>query len=65
MEIHNLCGFTVIHYAEPAIGSGTADLNVTQKGEVATKAELTRYSENMGSKMTNKTILNKFVEMIA
>ena len=67
VEIHNLCGFTV-QYIMPNqnIGSGTADLNVTQKGEVATKAELTRaFRKHMGSKMTNKTILNKFVEMIA
>ena len=67
VEIHNLCGFTV-QYIMPNqnIGSGTADLNVRPKGEVATKAELTRaFRKHMGSKMTNKTILNKFVEMIA
>ena len=37
-----------------------------QKNEVATKAELTRaFKKHMGSKMTNKTILNAFIEQIA
>ena len=48
------------------MGDGTQDLEVKQKGEEATRAELTRaFKKHMGSKMTNKTILNKFVEQIA
>ena len=48
------------------IGAGTDDLEVKQKNEVATKAELTRaFKKHMGSKMTNKTILNAFIEQIA
>jgi len=48
------------------IGGGTDDLEVKQKNEVATKAELTRaFKKHMGSKMTNKTILNAFIEQIA
>ena len=48
------------------MGEGTQDLEVKQKGEVATRAELNRaFKKHMGSKMTNKTILNKFVEQIA
>jgi hypothetical protein len=48
------------------IGSGTEDIDVKQKKEVATKAELTRaFKKHMGSKMANKTILNAFIEQIA
>lgn len=48
------------------IGSGTVDIEVKQKSEVATKAELTRaFKKHMGSKMTNKTILNTFIDQIA
>ena len=48
------------------IGNGTEDIDVKQKKEVATKAELTRaFKKHMGSKMTNKTILNAFIEQIA
>ena len=48
------------------IGGGTEDLEIKQKNEVATKAELTRaFKKHMGSKMTNKTILNAFIEQIA
>ena len=48
------------------IGNGTEDLEVKQKKEVATKAELTRaFKKHMGSKMANKTILNAFIEQIA
>ena len=48
------------------IGSGTEDLDVKAKKEVATKAELTRaFKKHMGSKMANKTILNAFIEQIA
>ena len=47
-------------------GLGTQDLEVKSKSEVATKAELTRaVKKHMGSKMTNKTILNAFIEQIA
>jgi len=47
-------------------GEGTTDLVVKQKGEVATRAELGRaFKKHMGSKMTNKTILNAFIEQIA
>ena len=47
-------------------GLGTQDLEVKSKAEVATKAELTRaFKKHMGSKMTNKTILNAFIEQIA
>ena len=44
------------------IGAGTDDLEVKQKNEVATKAELTRAFKKH---MTNKTILNAFIEQIA
>jgi hypothetical protein len=48
------------------IGGGTDDIEVKTKNEVATKAELTRaFKKHMGSKMTNKTILNAFIEQIA
>ena len=48
------------------IGEETQDLEVKQKGEVATRAELNRaFKKHMGSKMTNKTILNSFIEQIA
>ena len=47
-------------------GEGTMDLEVKQKGEVATRAELGRaFKKHMGSKMTNKTVLNAFIEQIA
>jgi hypothetical protein len=48
------------------IGASTEDIDVKQKNQVATKAELTRaFKKHMGSKMTNKTILNAFIEQIA
>ena len=48
------------------IGGGTEDLDVKAKKEVATKAELTRaFKKHMNSKLTNKTILNAFIEQIA
>ena len=44
----------------------TQDIQVKQKKEVATKAELTRaFKKHMGSKMANKTILNAFIDNIA
>ena len=65
--VSGITGFTK-HFFMPnkSIGDGTEDLEVKQKGEVATKAELNRaFKKHMGSKMTNKTILNAFVEQIA
>ena len=65
--VTGLTGFTK-HFFMPnkSIGDGTEDLEVKQKGEVATRAELNRaFKKHMGSKMTNKTILNAFVEQIA
>jgi hypothetical protein len=48
------------------MGGGERDLDVKQKGESATAGELTRaFKKHMNSKMTNKSILNKFVEQIA
>ena len=66
-ELKNDGGFDVQYFLPNRyIGGGTDDIDVKQKGEVATKAELTRaFRKHMGTKMTNKTLLNKFVEMIA
>ena len=67
IEVRDRLGFDVQYFMpNHHIGSGTEDLEVKQKSEVATKAELQRaFKKHMGSKMTNKTLLNKFVEMIA
>ena len=47
-------------------GEDTQDLEVKQKGEVATRAELGRaFKKHMNSKMTNKTVLNRFIDQIA
>tara|TARA_B100000902_G_scaffold24197_1_gene29102 strand:- start:1489 stop:3609 length:2121 start_codon:yes stop_codon:yes gene_type:complete len=65
--VNGITGFSK-HFFMPnkSIGDGTEDLEVKQKGEVATRAELNRaFKKHMGSKMTNKTILNAFVEQIA
>ena len=66
-SIKNKAGFSESFYMpNQGIGTGTQDLDVKQKKEVATKAELTRaFKKHMGSKMTNKTILNAFIEQIA
>ncbi|AOO09863.1 peptidase [Synechococcus phage S-RIM2] len=66
-SIKNRAGFTEAFYMpEKGNGAGTQDLEVKQKKEVATKAELTRaFKKHMGSKMSNKTILNAFIEQIA
>ena len=66
-SIKNDYGFTEAFFMpDQGIGSDSADLEVKQKGEVATRAELSRaFKKHMGSKMTNKTILNKFIEQIA
>ena len=62
-----LLGYTEAFFMPiQGMGDGTQDLEVKQKGEVATRAELNRaFKKHMGSKMTNKTVLNKFVEQIA
>ena len=66
-SIKEKMGFTESFYIpDRGTGYGTEDLEVKQKGEVATKAELQRaFKKHMGSKMTNKTILNAFIENIA
>jgi ACT domain-containing protein len=66
-SIKDRAGFTESFYMpDKNIGMGSQDLEVKQKKEVATKAELTRaFKKHMGSKMTNKTILNAFIEQIA
>ena len=66
-SIKDKAGFTESFYIpDRGIGYGTEDLEVKQKGEVATKAELSRaFKKHMGSKMTNKTVLNAFIEQVA
>lgn len=66
-SIKDRAGFTEAFYMpDKNIGMGSSDIEVKQKKEVATKAELTRaFKKHMGSKMTNKTILNAFIEQIA
>tara|TARA_A100001234_G_C12633964_1_gene389385 strand:- start:69 stop:2204 length:2136 start_codon:yes stop_codon:yes gene_type:complete len=60
-------GFTEAFYLPNTnLGNESSDLEVKTKKEVATKAELTRaFKKHMGSKMANKTVLNKFIEQIA
>ena len=60
-------GFTESFFIpDKNLGIGTQDLEVKQKDEVATKAELNRaFKKHMGSKMANKTILNAFIDQIA
>ena len=56
----------VVTYYRNADYDGTNDIEVKQKGEVATRAELNRaFKKHMGSKTSNKTILNAFIEQIA
>jgi len=66
-SIKEKTGFTESFFMpDKGTGIGSQDLEVKQKHEVATKAELTRaFKKHMGSKMTNKTILNAFIEQIA
>ena len=66
-SIKNDCGFTEAFFMpDRGNGEGTQDIEVKQKSEVATKAELQRaFKKHMGSKMTNKTILNAFINQIA
>jgi len=65
--LKNSIGFTEAFFMpDKGTGQGTQSLEVKQRGEVATKSELQRaFKKHMGSKMTNKTILNAFVEQIA
>ena len=60
-------GFTEAFYLPNTnLGNESSDLEVKTKKEVATKSELTRaFKKHMGSKMANKTVLNKFIEQIA
>ena len=66
-SIKDRAGFTESFFMpDKNTGHGSMDLDVKQKNEVATKAELTRaFKKHMGSKMANKTILNRFIEQIA
>ena len=66
-SISNACGFSEqIYMPDRNIGESSEEIEVKAKGEVATKAELQRaFKKHMGSKMTNKTILNAFIENIA
>jgi hypothetical protein len=66
-SIKDKVGFAESFYMpDRGTGMGTLDIEVKQKSEVATKAELARaFKKHMGSKMANKTILNAFIEQIA
>ena len=66
-SIKERAGFTEAFYMpDKNIGMGSTNIEVKQKKEVATKAELTRaFKKHMASKMANKTILNAFIEQIA
>ena len=66
-SVKKIAGFSESFYiADKSLGGGTEDLEVKQKGEVATRAELGRaFKKHMGSKMTNKKVLNAFIEQIA
>ncbi|AIX40071.1 peptidase [Synechococcus phage ACG-2014a] len=66
-SIKNKIGFTEAFFMpSQGIGGESQDLTVKCKKEIASKAELTRaFKKHMGSKMTNKTILNSFIEQIA
>ena len=66
-SIKNRVGFTESFYIpNQGLGEDTQELEVKQKGSEATRSELTRaFKKHMGSKMSNKTILNRFIEQIA
>lgn len=66
-SIKGKIGFTEAFFIPSQnIAASSHDIEVKQKKEVATKAELTRaFKKHMGSKMSNKTILNAFIENIA
>jgi len=66
-SIKNNCGFTEAFFM-PDRGNGedAQEIEVKQKGEVATRGELQRaFKKHMGSKMANKTVLNRFIDQIA
>ena len=66
-SISNQMGFSEqLYIPDRNIGEGSEEIEVKAKGEVATRAELGRaFKKHMSSKMTNKTVLNKFIEQIA
>ena len=66
-SISNQMGFSEqLYIPDRNIGEGSEEIDVKAKGEVATRAELGRaFKKHMSSKMTNKTVLNKFIEQIA
>jgi hypothetical protein len=66
-SIKDRAGFTEAFFMpDKGTGLGTQDIEVKQKGSTATRAELQRaFKKHMGSKTTNKTILNAFIEQIA
>ena len=66
-SISNQMGFSEqIYMPDRNIGESSDEIEVSSKGEVATNAELRRaFKKHMSSKMTNKTVLNKFIEQIA
>ena len=66
-SIKDQVGFDQSFYIpNQGIGDTTDEIEVKQKGEVATRAELNRaFKKHMGSKKSNKTILNAFIEQIA
>ena len=66
-SIKDRAGFTEAFFMpDKGTGLGTQDIEVKQKDQVATRAELQRaFKKHMGSKMTNKTILNAFIDQIA
>ena len=66
-SIKDQVGFDQSFYIpSQGIGDTTDEIEVKQKGEVATRAELNRaFKKHMGSKKSNKTILNAFIEQIA
>lgn len=65
-KITNSAGFSEFFLmTNRYIGNGTEELEVIAKGNEPTKAELQRaFRKHMGSKMSNKILLNAFVEQI-
>jgi len=65
-KIEDRLGFsTMFTMPNSNFGGGTESIDVKQKGDAPTKAELQRaFKKHMSSKMTNKTLLNAFVEQI-
>jgi hypothetical protein len=66
-SIKERVGFTEAFFMpDKGIGNDSQEFEVKTKREIASKTELTRaFKKHMGSKMTNKTILNAFIEQIA